>query len=170
MQRPEATTAEISGLPAFIVSHWINVFRLQQVNLFKYTNVMVQRVDVEENAINLPVSILGNISTGVGYPTFAAIIMTIRTAFFGRRGRGRVYFGGLKLDGSNSNVVEVNYLTAWQTNANTVLTNFSGGSSPTGWQLGVRGRAADDTFHSATNLAMRTTFGVQRRRNTGVGI
>jgi hypothetical protein len=170
MWKPEPEPNALQLLGPSVVTNWINVVRGQQVNLLKYTNVMVQQVDPLGQGFNTATSILGNIPTGTGYPTFAAIILSFKTATPGRRGRGRVYMGGLRLDGGNNNTVEANTLLAWQTISATLKAKWTGGTPETGWNLVVIPRNDPTSHKFVIDIAPRSTFGVQRRRNTGVGI
>jgi hypothetical protein len=170
LRKFDPLSTDLVNLGPLLVTEWINQVRGQQVNLLKYVNVMVQQVDPLGQAFNTPVSILGNIPTGAGYPTFAAVILSMKTGDPGRRGRGRVYMGGLRLDTGNNNTVENSTLIAWQNICAAIMARFGPGGTAGGWQLGVCSRADPTDFKPVVQLAPRATFGVQRRRNTGVGI
>lgn len=170
MRKFEPLSTDIANLSGLITSDWINVLRSQQVNLFNYTQIMVQRLDPLEQAFLTPVAIQGAIPTGTAWPTVMSVVLSFRTNTAGRSGRGRVYIGGLRNDASQNNVMNTSNLTAWQALADSLESRWCGANPTTTWSLGVCPRTNPAAFKEVTVISPKAVFGVQRRRNTGVGI
>lgn len=170
MFRDNATTAELQDLPAMLIADWINLIRPQQINTFKWIDVMVQQLSPNfGQAIRVAINHPGAIGGSSGLPSVLSVILSFRTGTPGKTGRGRVYISGLKADAFADNVLTPDYLNLWTTIANSLDERWAfGGTFP--WRLGIAPRSDPTAFKNVTLITPRAVFGVQRRRNTGVGI
>jgi len=164
-------TLDAAAIFTEFTNNWINVVRAQQMTTFTWTSITEQRVDVTgipPNSTSL--SLAGQVAGSEGIQSVLAVIFSFRTGFAGRRGRGRIYIAGNRTDAVTGNVLNSGNLAAWVGVANTIKARFkSGGTGPL--VLLVREHNATGSIgHPVTDIVVRNRWGVQRRRNTGVGI
>lgn len=154
-----------------ILSDWLLFIRQLQNNNFQWTQISVQ-LGVSE--VNPGVPLVFDISNQLGglsgkpAPSFVAGILSLRTGFAGRSGRGRIYLPGIHDDSIANGQLEAGALQAFVNNCNTLKLRWcSGGSKPV--RLVVWSRNRDDGPREVVNILPRQVFGIQRRRNIGVG-
>ena len=135
-------------------------------------------------------TLTGGITTAEALPPQCALVMTLKSPEYGRRHRGRIYFGGLQETAQDGGLWGSALVSTLQANANALVTMHGpAGTDPT-WQLGVwsertatgcemRGTPPHLTNVETPNLAtaftplssilVRPTVYTQRRRTLGVG-
>lgn len=98
-------------------------------------------------------------------------VFQIKTAFPGRKGRGRFYISGDEPQGLLNGVWESGRQGLHNSVANSIKGNYVGVSPATGFELGVYPRNTTDPteFKAATDLIARALPGTQGRRNIGRG-
>jgi len=114
--------------------------------------------------------IIGGAGSLAGAPAlpFVAGVFSIRTGTGGRHGHGRFYLWGVHGASIANGAFETNAYNSYVTNANGITARFkTGGTGPL--TMGVMPRGQPENFIPMTNLVVRSIFGVQRRRNYGVG-
>jgi len=143
------------------------ILRNLQNNGCAYASLSVQQVTdpVQPAQVFSMLGTNGALSGAIA-PSFIAGLFSIRTAMPGRHGHGRFYMFGVHQD-SISNGVNI-ALAAYQGAANNIVTRYKvGGTGPI--VLGVCPRANPADFKSVSAIIARSVWGVQRRRNIGVG-
>lgn len=152
-----------------LIANWLPIVRNVQNANWRWTEISVQRVSgTPDIATVYPLS--GNAGSLSGAPavTVIAILFSIRTAVPGRHGHGRFYLPGVHGESVSNSVPESGALSAFQGAANALVARY--GASGTGpINLVVVPRATPSDTHFCTAIVVRPTFGVQRRRNIGVG-
>jgi len=159
------------GIFTEFTNNWINVIKAKQMNTFHWTSITEQIVDTAGIPPNTTaLSIAGDGVGNEGLQSVLAVILSFRTSFAGRAGRGRIYIAGVKADAVETNVLRPSTFTDYQTIATTLTARFkSGGSGPL--TLLVRKHSGAGALgHPVSDIICRNRWGVQRRRNTGVGI
>lgn len=144
-------------------------FRNLQNASWNWTDIAVQ-----DNLDSTPDLLTVHAITGAGSLsgepalTFAAGIFSIRTPMAGRHGHGRIYMPGVHGASVQSGVIQSGAFSAYQGAAANIKARFIVGSvGPL--LLGVAPRAHPGDWVQANDLVVRPNFGVQRRRNIGVG-
>lgn len=142
----------------------------------QYTSAVWNRVDIKN--MNIPaqstfsqaiVPLSGNgQATGAG-PVMGALF-SLQTGFGVRSKRGRIFIPGTNTGLSTTGTLS----SSLTTTANNVINNIKnryvdGGNNLGPMRLVVWSRKNND-FTSVTNIALRPNFGVQRRRNIGIGM
>ncbi len=165
---PDGALSE-AAIATEIQNNWLPPLRNLQNNGCAYASLSVQRVDAPGHAA-MVFSLLGTSGalSGAIAPSFVAGLFSIRTSSTGRHGHGRFYMFGVHGDSVLNGVVQSGALAAYQGAANALVARYkSGGTGPI--TLIVTDRATVTEFHPVTSIIARPVFGVQRRRNIGVG-
>jgi len=98
-----------------------------------------------------------------------AVIFQIRTGAAGRKRRGRFYLCGVQQDSILNNILHPAAADLYTAIHNSLTNRYkSGGTAAI--NIGVMTRGDTGSFHNATSISHSNILGVQRRRNTGVGI
>ena len=96
--------------------------------------------------------------------------MSIRANCAGRACRGRIYVPGVHKESEAFGRVESNAQVAYQQVADLIKNRFIlGGNDYKGIELVIAPRNNPDNFKKVAQVIPRQTFGIQRRRNIGVG-
>jgi hypothetical protein len=152
-----------------MLAGWIPILRnIQNANL-SWTALSVQRIQSPPDIATLyPLSGQVGSLSGAPAPTVLCGLFSIRSATPGRHGHGRFYLFGVHGESVLNSIVQSGALAAYQNAANNLIGRY-GVSGSTGLRLGVCPRNDPTNFHPATAIVVRPTFGIQRRRNIGVG-
>lgn len=119
-------------------------------------------------AVNIPCT--GNATAATDHPSICEKVK-VQTATPGRHGRGRIYAPCASLAGGNVGVVNVATLNSRNARLQTLLNHFGDGSPPLeGIVYGIIDRHNPGAFHPAISMTLDSKYGLQRRRNIGVGI
>jgi len=153
-----------------IVANWIGPIRAQQMTTFTWTGVSVTRVGVPPGVtFNRAISLAGLVGGSQAIHSVLCVLIRKQTATSGRMGRGRCYISGNRPDAMENDVFNAGNLAAWIAVAATLNGRFKvGGSGPLTLQVG-HGTSTSD-YHGVTDLSVPNRWGIQRRRNVGVGI
>jgi len=152
-----------------ILGNLVIPIRSLQNNQATWQVMQVQKVDGTPSTPSVfPLSgHVGSLS-GSGSPPFIAALVRIKTAFAGRHGHGRFYVWGVHGASVGNGVFESGAYSAYGTTFNTMTNRFkTGGTGPL--VMVVCPRSDPVNFHPMTALVVPNIFGVQRRRNIGVG-
>lgn len=150
-------------------SNWLPIVRNLQNASWAWTTIGVQQLEpvTEPLEVFVVTNQSGSLS-GTMAPTVLAGLFSLRTGFAGRSGRGRFYLPGVHGASVLNSILEPNAFSAYQTRANDLLNRYGAqGAGPL--RLVVASRGPERTFHQVTAIVVRQTFGIQRRRNIGVG-
>src|SRR6266478_6455767 len=152
-----------------LIAHWLPILRNMQNNGLSYTQVSIQTVSSPPDVASLfPLSGQSGALSGAGAPSVLCGLFSIRTSFPGRHGHGRFYSFGVHQDSVLNGVFQSGALAAYVTAANSLVDRYkTGGTGPI--TLVVCPRADPSSFHPMTAIIVRPVFGIQRRRNIGVG-
>lgn len=128
--------------------------------------------------VNFPGGSIGT-DTGVAISATLCEVMTIYSERGGRRGRGRVYWGGAdqSANAPSAGIWNPTQTAKTQALANALAARYITATPTPRWYLGVWSRAAGplqppwttSQFARATALSVRTIIRTQRRRQVGVG-
>ena len=161
---------EPDEVAAHIRNTWVNTVKFLQHSGLRYTQIQVTRID---EGPNLQATLLLNVTGGQSQETqetsFAAGVLQFKTGLAGRQFRGRYYLAAIRMGATQFGQFTESEFNLWTTQINILKGAFIGpqGGS-TGLQLIIRhsGQIADTPV---TDIGLRPTLGVQRRRNIGVG-
>jgi len=148
-------------------------FRNQLTNLqnfnMNYSDMSVQIIHPAIQPMVLyPLTGQHGALSGAPAPPVLCALFSIRTATAGRHGHGRFYMFGVHGESVLNGIVEPGAYSAYQTAAANLTNRFkSGGTGPI--QLAVVPRNNPSAAKPCTAIVVRQQFGIQRRRNIGVG-
>lgn len=169
----ESGILSADGVMAIVRDTWFPTVRAIQNANFVWFQILTQQIvgPVAPGPIevwtfpNQP----GSLSGAGAHPSLAAKFTT-RASCAGRNCRGRIYLPGVHGESVANGVVQVGALAAYVQVAGLLKDRFTvNGASETGLRLVVLPRAAPAQFKFITQIIARPTFGIQRRRNVGVG-
>jgi hypothetical protein len=150
-------------------AQFITPLRNLQNNQAAWTQLAVRTVGLGPPGPEEIFIISGNGSlAGTGATPVLAGVFSIRTGVAGPHGHGRFYLWGVHGASVVNGQFESGAFTAYQGAAVAIENRWkTGGTGPL--DLGVAPRNAEELFIPMTSLVVRNIFGVQRRRNFGVG-
>jgi hypothetical protein len=152
-----------------MLANFIPRLRNVQNNQASWVQLSVQRVGLTPGIAEI-FPLTGQVGSlaGNGASPFVAGVFSIRTGTPGRHGHGRFYLFGVHGASISNGAFESGAFASYQTQALNIEGRFKeGGTGPL--DLGVAPRGNEDNFIPMTALIVRSIFGVQRRRNFGVG-
>ena len=155
---------------AFQAGYFANIKNVLNAG-FVETEVRVQKVDGTPDTPSVfPIAGQAGSLSGGGAPSFVAGLIRIKTASSGRHGHGRIYQGGVHGESLLNGVFQADAWAAWQTYVANIQNYFKvGGSGPMTMCVVKRGAITTSDAYLMTALVVPQIFGVQRRRNIGVG-
>lgn len=109
------------------------------------------------------------ILAGTGAHPSIAGLFSIRTSTPGRIGRGRFYMPGVHNASIANGRVEANAMVQYIGTANAITARYKF-NGPSAFKMCVCPRSNPNDFKLMANVLARSTFGLQRRRNIGVGV
>src|SRR6187549_1948016 len=131
-------------------------------------NFITQLRNVQNNQCSWTQISVQNVGTGAGAVPAICPVVSIRTGTAGRHGHGRFYIMGLHAESIANGTFQTDALAAYQTYVNNIKNRYkSGGTGPI--TMVVCPRSDPMSYHVMTDLIVRSIFGIQRRRNIGVG-
>lgn len=150
-----------------MIDGWLPILRNVQNANFKTVAIKVHniwpvlKVPVETTVSNQQGSLAGDPA-----PPFVAALFSIRTNHPGRAGRGRFYMCGVHKESmaNGKNAAMSSYIPR----ANDLILKYCDNGTA-GIRLCVASRTNPNGAHVATNIIVREIWGIQRRRNIGVG-
>jgi hypothetical protein len=150
---------------------WLPTLRNIQNANFNWFQVAGQKVSEPKSdlrIVNFP-NQPGSLSGPGAHPSLA-ILMSLRAACAGRRCRGRIYVPGVHGESVSEGQVQVGAFVAFSNVAGLIMTRFHhNGSDFRGIELVIAPRSDPTQFKVVTQVIPRQQFGIQRRRNIGVG-
>lgn len=167
--KPDFVVTDYNDLITQVKNNWINEVKWIQTDGVKYINMKMHNVGASQVDRNEVLSVVGSAGGSDEYKPFNAHIIRIQSAFAGRKGRGRVYIGGLATNFTSFGVIKATILSTWATHLTNIVNAF-GPSGSTDWSLGVNAHNETDDFHAMQSLSINPVEGIQRRRNIGIGI
>jgi hypothetical protein len=158
-------------LAADLRDKWLQQIKTRHGGTLVWNGISVRQLGTTTAPFTLSIAITGSGDTSANYTPFAAFVVQIRTAFAGRHGHGRFYLGAVHPGAYVNGILTSTTISDWATIISTLM-GWYGPSGTTPYQLGVLKRGSSDStdFHPCTALVLRSSLGVQRRRNYGVGI
>lgn len=163
---PEDQVAEI------IRTSWWPTLRSMQNEHFAWSQVLVQNLDIQGAPMTQFIFPAQNGTLlGKGSHPSLAILFSTRAACAGRHCHGRIYIPGVHEEGVLNGAVEPGYQSLITQFAGLMVQRFAhGGSDNRGLELVIVNRKQVSNFKSVVQIVPRFTFGIQRRRNIGVGL
>lgn len=160
----------VAEVAAHIKNSWLNTVKLWQTSSLRYTSIAVSELTegVTQQHVEV-INVLGGQSPENQSTSFACAVLKFQTGLAGRKFRGRYYAAAPRMGATEFGQFHVDEFNRWKVQIDILKGLFTGpeGGS-TGLGLIIRGSAP---FHDTrvTDIALRPTLGVQRRRNIGVG-
>ena len=167
-RNPDGSLTHEQCKDAYQTGYWANIKNVLNAG-FVETEVRVQKVSGTPDTPTVwPIAGQHGSLSGGGAPSFVAGLIQVKTASAGRHGHGRIYQGGVHGESLSNGVFQVDAWSAWQTYVANIQNYFkNGGSGP--MVMCVCSRSDPNTTIDMTALVVPQIFGVQRRRNIGVG-
>jgi hypothetical protein len=158
-----------TAIAAEIVAGWMpNILWFSKSN-FRYNSILVQHATQPTlQTVNLPIVVDGNVVNDPRMPPFVACVLKISTLQGGRTGRGRIFLAGVGADSLTSGVFTASFISTRQPKIDALKARY-GLSGSSQLRLGLFNRTTN-AFNGMSNLVLRPTPGVQRRRNIGIGV
>lgn len=181
---------DITGLaaPTAIVTVWQASCRTAFRNLFESDDLPVQDYVITQVCGSLPFAASAaatepgatqggtRTSSSDLVPSWLARVISWRTAFSGRRYRGRSYLGGMHESWLSFNTLSAGDITLMDAYANTILTAFGPTGSSSDWRAVVYSQRARDLGATCiaagsqiTGFLSRTQVGSMKSRKLGHG-
>jgi len=119
---------------------------------------------------NLAVNIAGtaNATAAPDHPCICEKIR-VQTATPGRSGRGRIYCPAAASNGGNVGLVNAATITDRNAKLAILMARFNDDNPSTFITYGIAPRGTPSAFKPAINMFLDSKYGIQRRRNVGVG-
>lgn len=163
-----------SAIANDVLNNWVQKFKLRQVSSLKYTNILVQNEDNPDLApFSLAIDVPGTHFNEDRMPSFTCLVLKKLTERAGRHGRGRTFLAGPSTDDAQVGILTSSFIAGFATNClNPVKAAYVGPGHTSALDLCVKENVAGgpDIYHPLIDLQLRNTYGVQRRRNIGVGV
>lgn len=164
------TFQEVNEVAAHIWNSWVNTIKVFQHQSLVYNSVEVRRVQGGNNEQftelrNVPA---GQLPEEANF-SFVSGVLQFQTGMAGRPFRGRYYCAAIRLGDTRLGQFNAQGFGLWQGQIDILKNAYVGpNGGSTGLQLLIRG---EKVVHNTpvTDIALRPTLGVQRRRNIGVG-
>lgn len=155
-----------------IRDNWLAKAVLHQGNDTRWININAQNLD---NPLAAPFSLVTDLpganSAADRCPSFVCFVFKLSTLTGGRHGRGRIFMPGVHQDNFVNNVITSGNLLQWQNDFIAPVMARYGPDHTSPLRLCVRANMPDGpVLNPVIAMQLRTILGVQRRRNTGVGI
>jgi len=155
-----------------IRDQWLPEFKKFSVDQVVWTNIRAQLVEPGPGlAVNLAVNVAGtsNATDPRDHPCICEKIR-LQSNTPGKTGRGRIFCPVASSFGGNVGVLTVATLNARNAVLATLMQRFCGGEPSTGLNLVIAPRNNPVANKEVVNMFCDSTYGIQRRRNVGVGI
>lgn len=167
---PDGALSHINIFDELAANYW-GVIRNFMNNQAAFTELRVQKIDgVPDTPSVFPISGVAGSLSGGGAPSFLCGLVRIKTASSGRHAHGRIYQWGVHGESVSNGIFQSGAWADWQTRWTTVQNRYkTGGSGPITLGVIKRGSVTTSDFYPMTALVVPQIFGVQRRRNIGVG-
>ena len=162
-------TTTLSALADEVAANWIGTVKQRQTSALVYNQVKVRELDGTLPPFVKTVNIPGSFGFDNEVSTVLAFILRLRTANIGRRGRGRVYIGGVLKGWTTLGLVNGDIINAWNAVATTLL-GFWGPNGTSVFTLVLCPNKPPFNTIPVVSMQVAPTLGVQRRRNIGIGV
>ena len=166
---PSADPAELSTIADEIALNWLQQIRAQQTAALVYTGVKVRLLESQFPTFVKTVNFAGLNGFDDELSTVLGFILRLRSAEIGKRGRGRLYIGGVMKGWTKNGLVIDSQLTAWGVRITNLLARY-GPQGSTTYRLVICPSKAPFSTRAVTTMQLAPKLGTQRRRNIGVGI
>lgn len=164
-----ATEAMKATLSAEVQASYISQMKTRQSQNLTYTQVRVVLLGTTTAPHITNISTPGTVTGSAQELTYVAHVVRLQTDFAGRRGRGRIYIGGVPMNLSSSGILSSAAITAY----NAVFASIMGVWGPShtsNFRLVVNQGDNTPDPHPVVTMTLNPIPRVQRRRNIGVGI
>jgi hypothetical protein len=166
---PSSDPLQMSALADELVTSWIGEVKQTQAADVSYVDIGVTLLESQFPAFHKTVNIEGVAGGQEHDVPFLASIWRLRTAFQGRKGRGRVYICGMTQDVSSKGLILAPTLQNWSFRADNIL-SVHGPNGSSSFRLQVCSPRPPFDPKPVTSIGIAPTWGHQRRRNIGIGI
>jgi hypothetical protein len=150
--------------------HWMIEMQSCQNQNFSWRRIAVQDITTSGNPVLVTdIAPIAGILTGAGAHPSLAVVFSLRTAIPTKAGRGRFYMPGVHGQSILNGRVEPNAQIVFNGAATNLLARY-GPSASSAFSLKVVPRSDPSAHKQVINILARGVFGIQRKRNIGVGI
>lgn len=167
---PSSDPAQMAVLAQEIETDWIGQCKFKQTGNLKYIMVEVRLLESQFPVHQRVVNINGVATANGGDLPFHAYVLRMYTNIIGKHGRGRKYIGGVQGGTSTNGFITQSLIDQWNISRGVWLGKWG----PTGtstFRLGITRRVNPGAnFNQVQDIKVSTTWGIQRRRNIGIGI
>lgn len=161
---------EPAEVAAHIKNTWVNTVKFLQHNLLQYFSIVVTGLEAGVGQHTELLSQTFGGQAGEGQTTsFHCGVMQFKTGLVGRKFRGRYYIAATRMGGTQLGQFTASEFGLWGQQIAILKDAFTGANGgSTGLALMIRG---ENVVHNTlvTDIGLRPTLGIQRRRNIGVG-
>jgi hypothetical protein len=151
--------------------NWVDQIRGLQNIGFQYSQITAQKMlPIATPPVALDITDRQGTLSGAGSLSFVAAIFRFRTATPTRKGRGRYYMGGVHGETVLNGVMHPTASGFFNTVAGLLITHWgAGGGSNFNLMVGPRHSTNIADYLEVQSIQVPPIFGVQRKRNIGVG-
>jgi hypothetical protein len=164
---PTADAGALSTLANEVDTIWVERIRQRQTASVTYSGIRVHALGTALPVFVKTINKAGIPGADTELDPVQAFVLRLRTAHFGKHGRGRVYIAGVLKGWTSNGLVTAAQITAWNSTIDLILGNTGFGSSP--YFPSIMDKAATASF-AITSMQIAPTLGHQRRRNIGIGV
>lgn len=157
-------------LAAHIRDNWITHYKVMMVNDVQFFNVNVRSVGQGQNlSFDLPVAVNGQQTPEPQRAPFASWVILLNTGLAGRKFRGRIYAPGMRQGDFQLGVITAGGVQLAELALTQLNLNFTSVATNPAATLVIHGEGGEPHDTAVSHMSVRSTMGVQRRRNIGVG-
>lgn len=166
---PSADPLELQTIAQHVRDNWLAEIRLRHTQALRYNTIKVRLLESQFPTHSETVNIAGNFGFDDEVSTVLAFILRLRSGVIGRKGRGRLYIGGVLKGWTHNGLVDESQINLWNITIGALMGVYGpNGSSP--YRLTIVPQKPPFTTNEVTTMQVAPTLGVQRRRNIGIGV
>lgn len=165
---PNADAGAQNTLANDVHTIWVNEMKFLQCDDVRYVSIRVDALGSVLPPLTKTINEGGRAGLNSFIDPTQSVVVRLRTAFPGKRGRGRVYIGGIHNTYFTNGLISVTVLNNFNARFATILGNTGFGSSP--FKLAVGRKIAPHDLHEVDHMEVAAISGHQSRRNIGIGI
>lgn len=164
--------AQAQTLAQHLRDNWITQIKSRLSTQMTWTGITIyDRLTPGRQPVVLAINLQGAQTTFATQAVpFCAVLMRFKTSQTGPSGRGRIYIPGAALNDYAGGNITAPAATAWQTILNTIGPMYTSNNPSSGFNLVLSGKQAPSATLNVTTIEIGGHYGVQRRRNIGVGV
>lgn len=155
-----------------IRDNWINNVKSEVTDDLIWNQISVKNLGSQVAEYSLTIAIPGGQGTSIKEAPTLCFVLQLKTALAGRHGHGRVYQSGVHPTRQLSGIITNEQLILWTNKLTLVKAALCTPNPTTGLTMVVnrQGNVLESGGTPVTDIVVRSSLGVQRRRNYGVGV